>query len=399
MIRKKAIFIFMITLGVLLSCTIEFRYDNIFDPESSIDPSLWKPSNLELNLVNNTSIRLSWEKSSWMVDGYRISRKTDNDAWQDNYNTVDDTILEWTDTNAMIGQHYYYQVRAFAGDNVSEAIEQDYHFALSAPANLILTLQISTSVKLSWQDTNQFEEGYQISRKTGNDLWQEDFAIVSANVQEWTDISITQNQFFEYKVRAFWQNHYSNDSMIIGYHPKVETPVFSLQSGTYSAVQTVNISCSTIDAVIRYTTDGSEPDSLSQMYSSGIRIDETMILKAKAFKSGFQDSNTASAQYIVNLPAISLLFPAGGETLHKGSTYTINWITHSSNIQNVSILLYKGESLWQAVNNSTANTGSYQWTVFWQIQTGDDYSIKIRNADIIGYPNEYDVSGYFSIVP
>jgi len=398
-IIKNAVLILIITLGLLLSCTKDFKYDSIFDPEASVDPSLWKPLNLQLTLVNNSQIKLNWDKSTWHVDGYQISRKSDYGQWQEAFASVNANISEWIDTNAPIGHHYFYKVRAFAGSNMSDTIEQNYNFTLSAPTNLIIEPQSSTSVKLSWQDPNQFEQGFNISRKIGNGSWDDGFASVNTNVLEFIDNSINQNHFYEYKVRAFCQNHNSNYCMIIGYYPKVETPVFSLQSGAYSAIQTVSISCATQDALIRYTTDGSEPNTSSQIYTSAITINMTLTLKAKAFKTGFQESNTANAHYTINLPAIELLFPVGGETFHKGNTYSITWTTNSDNISNVTIHLYKGSSLWQAINNYASNTGSYQWTVFSQIQTGDDYYIQISNSDMIGYPNESDVSGYFSIIP
>ncbi|HQK94500.1 MAG TPA: NPCBM/NEW2 domain-containing protein [Armatimonadota bacterium] len=53
--------------------------------------------------------------------------------------------------------------------------------------------------------------------------------------------------------------------------------------GTFVGEALVYLRCSTGDAVIRYTTDGSEPGRASRRYSGPIRLTETTTLKAAAF--------------------------------------------------------------------------------------------------------------------
>ena len=82
---------------------------------------------------------------------------------------------------------------------------------------------------------------------------------------------------------------------------KVDVPVFSPAGGTYFSSQSVALSCSTDGATIRYTLDGSEPTSSSEIYSAPISVSSgTVTVKAKAFKSGMTDSDTASATYTIN---------------------------------------------------------------------------------------------------
>lgn len=75
----------------------------------------------------------------------------------------------------------------------------------------------------------------------------------------------------------------------------VATPGFSLEPGPQNRARLVEITCSTGGAVIRYTVDGSEPDSTSPLYSGRIPIAET--IKAIAFKSGWEQSACAGALY------------------------------------------------------------------------------------------------------
>lgn len=78
-------------------------------------------------------------------------------------------------------------------------------------------------------------------------------------------------------------------------------PVFSHASGTYNNELYVTISCETPGAVIRYTTNGSDPTESSNQYNSGITINTTTTLKAKAYKSGWNPSPTATGNYIISI--------------------------------------------------------------------------------------------------
>src|SRR5581483_3521435 len=54
--------------------------------------------------------------------------------------------------------------------------------------------------------------------------------------------------------------------------PLTQTPALSVASGTYTSIQTVKISDSTLGAKIYYTTDGSTPTTSSTLYKSPITV-------------------------------------------------------------------------------------------------------------------------------
>ena len=84
------------------------------------------------------------------------------------------------------------------------------------------------------------------------------------------------------------------------------TPTFTPEAGTYYEAQEVTIACSTADATIYYTTDGTEPDENSAVYSEPIAVAESMTIKAIAMKEGYENSNVATAEYIVILGAVTI---------------------------------------------------------------------------------------------
>ena len=87
----------------------------------------------------------------------------------------------------------------------------------------------------------------------------------------------------------------------------VAAPVFSVASGTYYEELDVEITCATNGATIYYTTDGTEPNTESTVYTEPIHVDGDMTLKAYAVKDGYDDSNVTTANYIVITNVVILL--------------------------------------------------------------------------------------------
>ena len=86
------------------------------------------------------------------------------------------------------------------------------------------------------------------------------------------------------------------------FYPKkgnIATPVANVTSGTYATTQTVELTCATAGATIRYTTNGFEPNSTDTDYTTSITVAADTILKAKAFKSGSTDSYVMTEKYII----------------------------------------------------------------------------------------------------
>ena len=88
--------------------------------------------------------------------------------------------------------------------------------------------------------------------------------------------------------------------------PVCAAPVFTPEAGTYYEAQTVEITCSTADATIYYTLDGSEPDENSEVYETPITVAESMTIKAIAMKEDYENSNIATAEYTIIIGAVTI---------------------------------------------------------------------------------------------
>ncbi|MCF8366888.1 MAG: choice-of-anchor J domain-containing protein [Bacteroidales bacterium] len=100
----------------------------------------------------------------------------------------------------------------------------------------------------------------------------------------------------------------------------VATPLFSHPGGQYFEAIDVTITCSTADASIFYTLDGSDPDESSNAYTMAINISAATTLKARAYAAGLDPSAIAQADYtfaeyteVVNLTDLRDSFTGGTE--------------------------------------------------------------------------------------
>jgi hypothetical protein len=86
------------------------------------------------------------------------------------------------------------------------------------------------------------------------------------------------------------------------------TPTFSPGAGTYTSTQTVTLSSSTSGVTIYYTTDGSTPTTSSSSVASGgtITVGVSETLKAIAVATGYTNSTTFTAAYIIAPPSTGL---------------------------------------------------------------------------------------------
>jgi hypothetical protein len=129
-----------------------------------------------------------------------------------------------------------------------------------------------------------------------------------------------------------------------GMAPKVATPTISPNGGTHTGSVNVSLSTSTSGATIRYTTNGSTVTSSSPQYTGPFTLNASATVRARAFRSGFQDSDEASAHFTVN-PVTrvirltgDLLF--GNVTLGQSAQRTLTIHNDGNSTLNVSGITY-----------------------------------------------------------
>ena len=88
-------------------------------------------------------------------------------------------------------------------------------------------------------------------------------------------------------------------NVVVAAPRSVAAPKASVASGTYKQAQTVELSCSTDGATIRYTTDGSDPTATSAEYTGAITVSTGTTIKARAFRDNMADSDVSTFEYTI----------------------------------------------------------------------------------------------------
>lgn len=102
-------------------------------------------------------------------------------------------------------------------------------------------------------------------------------------------------------------NSNNNSTVFPGYTDEVN---FSHSGGFYSGGISLSLSSNNQAAEIRYTDDGSEPTSSSNLYSSPLQITQTKVVRARTFKDGIISSIITTQTFFINesvtMPVVSL---------------------------------------------------------------------------------------------
>ena len=100
-----------------------------------------------------------------------------------------------------------------------------------------------------------------------------------------------------------------------------------------------------------------------------------------------------SDYFVVFNPYISVYNPDSSSTWVKNSSYYIHWISGGT-ILNVKIELYNNDLFEMEISPSTADDGTYNWTIPYSLADSDQYQIKITDTSD---PAVFDFSDYFEI--
>ncbi len=185
-------------------------------------------------------------------------------------------------------------------------------------------------------------------------------------------VSGNSNRFVQFSGAVFYKES--------GSTPTCATPTFDPEDGeTFSDDIDVEIASATDGATIYYTTDGEDPTTSSDVYTTALNFTETTTLKAMAVKEGSNNSAVATATYTKVVPfAGSILeitkddFVASyasnnGEHEKDGVTYYTNQVCLSSSsiqFQKSNGLLYNKTDLGEIAKIEITKTGDNNLLVY-----------------------------------
>ncbi len=175
---------------------------------------------------------------------------------------------------------------------------------------------------------------------------------------EYADYDLFMTDDYFYFITAVYPDEESTASNIVYFElgESITIPLFDPEGGYYHEPQYVIINVTIDNADIHYTTDGSEPDQSSPVYTEPILISEPTLLKAKAFRDGWIASPTGEEYYVI------MYSPTGVTASQIDNAIIIYWEETSGAI---SYSVYASDDIesdnWELLD-TTANT-EYEYQI------------------------------------
>jgi 5-hydroxyisourate hydrolase-like protein (transthyretin family) len=91
-------------------------------------------------------------------------------------------------------------------------------------------------------------------------------------------------------------------------------------------------------------------------------------------------TDSSNSNFAVVAGTLTVTTPNGGNSWKRGSVYTITWTKSGSPGSYLKIELLKGGVVNRVIASSTANDGSFSWTIPSTQTTGTDYKIRITST-------------------
>ncbi|MCU1288828.1 MAG: hypothetical protein JWN60_1057 [Acidobacteria bacterium] len=188
-------------------------YSNIAETTAQNPPATLPaaPSNLAATAQSATQINLTWTDNASNEDGYKIERC--QNAACTNFVEIVQTaanINAYNDTGRTANTVYRYRIRAFnsAGSSAYSNTAEETTLtqtptAPAAPSNLTAA-STAAQINLEWTDNATNEDGYKIERCQNAACTNfVEIGQVSSNAIDYSDMNITSNTVYRYRVRAF----------------------------------------------------------------------------------------------------------------------------------------------------------------------------------------------------
>ncbi len=189
---KKFILSFSI-IFLLISCTKKTT-----TPE---EINLLPTDNFQIEVIDFTSVKLSWQDISENEEGYLIY-KISTGVIQDSISLPENSV-EYIDDNIVPGHNYTYEIFSYFEDDFSYGREESTNTFPVQIENLDISVIDSVTAILTWNDNCNFEHGFKIDKSLCWDNWNNEVAVLDSNSTEWTDNLFVEGHNYYYRVYPF----------------------------------------------------------------------------------------------------------------------------------------------------------------------------------------------------
>ncbi|MBN2279640.1 MAG: SUMF1/EgtB/PvdO family nonheme iron enzyme [Candidatus Marinimicrobia bacterium] len=203
----------LLILIVLYHCE-DRLWTNPHDAKNQLSPDQWSPDGLSLEQLNVFTAKLTWHQMEENVDGFRIDKRTADNAWTENFRTLDKTdAAEYSITDDGLTPDttlvHEYRITTFAHEESSSSKTITITPVFPKPSDLQLEQLTLNQINLTWKDNSDGEEGFKIDRKIGAEDWQINYKTLGQNATSFLDTMAVPNKTNLYRVYAFYSSHNS----------------------------------------------------------------------------------------------------------------------------------------------------------------------------------------------
>jgi len=180
-----------------------------------------QPTGQYIIAVTSYSVEFGWSDNSSNEDGFNIKREIGIDYYYF-LSSVTANTTSYIDTGLLTTTTYYYKIRAYNSAGNSDYCGEVSTMTLDVPViptpnipSILGFVNITTfSAILNWIDTSDNELGFKIDRSTDNSYFVQ-IDSVTANIESYTNNSLTSGLTYYYKIRAFNESGNSDYSDIV----------------------------------------------------------------------------------------------------------------------------------------------------------------------------------------
>ena len=242
-----------------------------------------------------------------VINEFSCSNK---DAYLDNFGEYEDWIELYNTGTLTIDLSGYFLSdkrgnRAKWAFPAGTSINAGAHLRVFASSLDINTPPLHTNFKIT-----QMKQEYIILSRSG-DTTMLDSVKIDVPIQKNHSYGRSTDGATDWKIFTSPSPNSSNNNAT-AYDAYASRPVFGPSPGFYTNNVSLSMNASTAGLSIRYTTDGSEPNASSTLYSSPVSISATTLVRAKCFSSNaqilpsFTESNTYFINENHNFPVLSV---------------------------------------------------------------------------------------------